>query len=727
LYGVLIAMKLSDLDLGEEVIDILHGQGIKEFYPPQADSVGPTLSGKNVVLAMPTASGKSLVAYLAILKAVQAGGKALYIVPLRALASEKYDDLKAFEKLGVKVAISIGDFDAPDPTIERFDVIIATSEKADSLLRHRTHWLERLSVVVADEIHLMNDPGRGPTLEITLSKLKQINPNAQIVALSATINNSQEIADWLKAEHISSDWRPVPLKEGVYHDKSILFSDSTKRDIQTRGDKIDSLVIDSLKEGGQCIVFVNTRRSAESTASRLKRFTESAQTSQEMKEAAALAKKVVRRQEEPTSIGSRLAQCVEDSAAFHHAGLTNEQRKTIETNFKKGIIKVVTATPTLAAGINLPARRVIIRDIRRFDSNFGNIPIPVLEIKQMAGRAGRPQFDKEGEAVLIARKESDIPFVMESYLHGEPERIESKLGSEPALRMHILASIATSHVRTQEELMAFIDSTFFAHQLDVWTIEDKIENVLDFLLKEEFVKSNGGLSPTVFGKRTSDLYIDPLSAVIMRDALKKDNDEIFPHLHAVCATPDMPKLYLRKGDYEYVEERARKVNLLVDMEDYDFLLSEVKTALLIEQWMKEVSEDKIVETFGVGPGDIRRKAEMAEWLIYSMKELGRIFNKKKSKLLTPLIIRIRYGVKEELLNLISLKGIGRVRARALFRSDLKSVGDLKKVDVTRLAGIPTIGPTIARNILLQLGRKETKAVEEKVEESVGQSSLIDFR
>jgi helicase len=109
LYGVLSAMKLSDIDLGEGVIDILHGQGIDEFYPPQADSIEPTLSGKNVVLAMPTASGKSLVAYLSIIKAVQKGGKALYIVPLRALASEKYDDLKAFESLGLKVALSIGE------------------------------------------------------------------------------------------------------------------------------------------------------------------------------------------------------------------------------------------------------------------------------------------------------------------------------------------------------------------------------------------------------------------------------------------------------------------------------------------------------------------------------------------------------------------------------------------------------------------------------------------
>jgi helicase len=720
-------VKLSDIGLGNDVLDILKSQGIKEFYPPQADSIGPALDGRNVVLAMPTASGKSLVAYLAIVKSVLAGGKALYIVPLRALASEKYEDLKAFERLGIKVAISIGDFDSPDPTLERFDVIIATSEKADSLLRHRTHWLERLSVVVADEVHLINDPGRGPTLEITLSKLKQINPSAQIVALSATIKNSQEIADWLEADHIGSDWRPVPLKEGVYFKKEILFSDNSTKEIDTKGEKIDSLVIDSLKEGGQCIIFVNTRRSAEALATRLKRYIESFQTKEEIRSSVSLSRKVVRKQDEPTSIGSRLAKCLENGCAFHHAGLTNEQRKMIEVSFKQGVLKSVTATPTLAAGINLPARRVIIRDIHRFDGNLGYVPIPVLEIKQMAGRAGRPQYDKEGEAVLIAKKEDDIPFVMENYLLGEPERIESKLGSEPALRMHILASIATAHVRNEEELMSFIESTFFSHQGDVWTIEDKIQNVLDFLLREEFVKGNGRLAATLFGKRTSDLYIDPLSAVIMRDALMKENKDMFPHLHAVCATPDMPKLYLRRGDYEWVEEKERETEFLVDMDDYEFLLAEIKTASLIEDWMNESSEDAIVGKYGVGPGDIRRKVEMGEWLIYSMKELSRIFSKEKVKLLTPLILRIRYGVGEELLDLVSLRGVGRVRARALFHNNLKTLKDLKKAEESELARIPGLGKTIARSIKAQLEGAKRSTVEEVIEEEVGQSSLSDFK
>src|SRR5574340_764983 len=151
-------MRIADLGLDPRVVDILKSQGIEELYPPQADAIGPALVGENVVLAIPTASGKSL-------------------------AAEKFEDLKAFEPLGLKVGVSIGDYDSPDPSLEKLDVIVATSERTDSLLRHRLNWLQELTVVVADEVHLINDADRGPTLEVTLAKLRQVNPKAQVLAL----------------------------------------------------------------------------------------------------------------------------------------------------------------------------------------------------------------------------------------------------------------------------------------------------------------------------------------------------------------------------------------------------------------------------------------------------------------------------------------------------------------------------------------------------------------
>src|SRR5947207_3267477 len=302
-------MRVADLGLDPRVVEILKGQGIEELYPPQVDAIGPALLGENLVLALPTASGKSLVAYLAILAFVLRKGKALYIVPLRALAAEKYEDLKEFESLGIKVGISVGDYDSVDPTLEKFDVIVATSERADSLLRHRTNWLQQLSVVVADEVHLINDADRGPTLEVTLAKLRQVNPRAQVLALSATIKNSDQLAKWLEAEHVKSDWRPVPLKEGVYHDGLIHFVDKSTTEIKAGEDAISGLVADIMSTGGQALVFVNTRRSTEALAkvvgSRIRHDLDEKKKDHLKKVAESLSAA----QDEPTSMGARSARC----------------------------------------------------------------------------------------------------------------------------------------------------------------------------------------------------------------------------------------------------------------------------------------------------------------------------------------------------------------------------------------------------------------------------------
>ncbi|MGI0149417.1 MAG: helix-hairpin-helix domain-containing protein [Thermoplasmata archaeon] len=407
--------------------------------------------------------------------------------------------------------------------------------------------------------------------------------------------------------------------------------------------------------------------------------------------------------------------------AFHNAGLTNPQRSIVEKEFRKGRIACIVATYTLAAGINLPARRVIIRDRNRFDVNLGLAPIPVLEVKQMCGRAGRPKYDKYGEAILFAKDIDEVDDIIQEYFLSEPEAIESKLGSEPALRMHVLASIATSHVDTEEDLLAFFNRTFFAFAGDVYTIHGKIREVLDFLEKEDFInRRDGFLRATFFGKRTSDLYIDPLSAVKLRDALLKPRDDPIFHLWTICTTPDMPKLYLRRGDYAWVEQKIEEAELTVPIEDYDFFLAEMKTASLLDDWIAERTEDEVTKKFGIGPGDVRRMTDQAEWLLYAMAELGRIFNKKKVRALTRLTIQVQYGVKEELLELISLRGVGRVRGRALYQRGFKTLRDLQKANPNDLSRIPAIGSNLAVKIKEQVGAPVD------VREVEGQAALGDF-
>lgn len=732
-------MRPDELDLPKGVVEILRKEGITELYPPQITALPLALAGRNLVLAMPTASGKSLIAYLAALRHVlEGGGKVLYIVPLRALAAEKFEDLKRFEELGVRVDISVGDFDTPDPHLESFDIIVATSEKADSLLRHRSKWLESISLVVADEVHLIHDPERGPTLEITITKFRKFNPDIQVIALSATIKNSKELASWLGAEHISSDWRPVPLKEGVFLDGTIRFTDNTTRKVEDRKDAVWSLTRDSLQEGGQCLIFVNTRKSTESLAVKygplMKEFVKGGTELEKD------AERILEEDVEPTSIGKRLRGCIMRGIAFHNAGLTNGQRRLVENAFKKGDIKCIIATPTLAAGINLPARRVIVRDVYRYETNIGHVAIPVLEVKQMCGRAGRPRYDKFGEAVLVAKSEEERQFLMENYLLNETEEIFSKLGSEPVLRSHVLATIATGIANSRESLMDFFDSTFFAHQTSTVGLEGATDSVLDFLEKEGMVRSDHGLKATFFGKRVSDLYIDPLSAIRLKEALMayKLDSSHFGILHAVCSTPDMLNMYLRRGEYEVMEEvlMLRGGELLLpppeDLTEYEFFLSELKTASALEEWIGEFEEDDVLKRYNMGPGDLKNKVEVGEWLIYSMRELSKIFNKDAYPELTDLMTRVRYGVKRELLDLVRIKGVGRVRARILFDRGLKSLDDVRLADITDLARLPKIGEALARSIKRQVGdapergdKMDIESLTTNVTED-GQRRLTDF-
>jgi len=222
-------MKITDIknEVPELFYEAIQKQNFSEFRPSQQKAINAgLLEKKSLLICTPTASGKTFIAELAAIKNILEGrGKAVYICPLKALASEKSKQFK--EKYGnlVKVALAIGDQDEPEPRLVNYDIIICTSEKLDSLIRHHAPWVSQIATVIIDEIHLLNDASRGPTLEILITLLKQLIPDIQLIGLSATIGNPQELADWLKAELVLDTWRPVPLQKGVYLDGKIHFEE----------------------------------------------------------------------------------------------------------------------------------------------------------------------------------------------------------------------------------------------------------------------------------------------------------------------------------------------------------------------------------------------------------------------------------------------------------------------------------------------------------------------
>lgn len=706
------ALDLAAAGIDPEVCAILEQEGIRSLYPPQKAALGPTLAGRNVLLACPTASGKSLVAYLALLRAFREGRRGLYMVPLRALAREKAEELRAFEPLGVRVGVSIGDFDLRPDQLERIDVLVATSEKADALLRRGTPWLDRLGVVVADEVHLMRDADRGPTLEITLTRLRRAFPELQVVALSATVGNAEEVAAWLDAEPIMSDFRPVPLKSGVYTDGRILFTDLSTKPIPGPGEPLSRLVRTAIEAGGQALVFVSTRRASEQAAEGLiptVRPLLSEKERADAREAADLLRAV---SEEETAGVRRLAGLLPYGVAFHNASLTNSEREIVEHSFRDGLLKALVATPTLAAGINLPARRVIVRDTYRYDDRLGmQAPIPALEIQQMCGRAGRPRFDREGEAILIAKDAAQEERFLDVYLSSPPEEIESRLAAEPALRMHLLALIASGAVGSDAELESFLAATFYGRTLPMSDLADRTQRVRAFLEESGFLGPGAPLRATAFGQLTSDLYLDPLSALVLRHVVERAplNASAFALLAGIAATPDLPPFFLKRGEepalFTRLDEESEE--LLVKPEEppldlaLDTFLATLKTATVLEAWIAERPILEITDTYGIGAGDLHAKVEDAEWLLFGASRIASQVNRRLVRAMDDLSLRVRYGVTEELLDLVRLRGIGRARARALYAAGFPDRESIRNAPADRLEQALR-SPRLVESVLAQV-------------------------
>ncbi len=355
---------------------------------------------------------------------------------------------------------------------------------------------------------------------------------------------------------------------------------------------------------------MNTRRSAEKEAVSLSSKMARLLTKPEVRELRELADSL----ESNPPTNEKLKRAIRGGVAFHHAGLSRAERTMIEDAFRDGLIKVITATPTLSAGINLPAFRVIIRDTKRY-SGFGWTDIPVLEIQQMmGGRAGRPKYDRVGEAIIVARTE-DPKTLMERYVKGKPEKLFSMLANENAFRSQVLALITNFGIGNFRELIDFLGRTFYFHQRkDTSSIEYKAKDIVYFLIENEFIDMdlNDRFIALPFGKRTSQLYIDPLTAKKFRDAFPKleENPNPFGIFHLIASTPDMATLRARKREFEdyldlaYEFEEKLYTEIPPYYEDYGFqgFLGEVKTAKVLLDWINEVPEGgRIYETYGIDP------------------------------------------------------------------------------------------------------------------------------
>jgi Superfamily II helicase len=331
--------------------------------------------------------------------------------------------------------------------------------------------------------------------------------------------------------------------------------------------------------------------------------------------------------------------------AFHHAGLRSDHRIRIESAFRNRDLRVICATPTLAAGVNVPARRVVVRDLKRYTGEK-MARLPALEVHQMCGRAGRPHLDPYGEAVLIGDivNNTDSSSTQVSvnddrdirtgsrwrqYIDAGPESIESQLTARDALRTHVLALIVAGFADSNDQILDVLDSTFFAHQSSTADLTAVVDDVVTELIDMGLLTadtSDTALAATSVGQTVSQQYIRPTTGAELVDGIQSiatlpvERTAVLTALEIVCGTPDMHDTYLGNSEradlYRFATSNMDSfVRDMGEIDDFESWLCTIKLARILTAWSNGVTIDEIVETYRVGPGDVESHVERARWLL----------------------------------------------------------------------------------------------------------------
>jgi len=718
--------ELGKYGVPESVITKLKELNFSELTEVQKLSVEKGLfERKNLVISAPTNTGKTFIGELAILAAAKRieKRKTFYLTPLKAIAEEKFEEFREkYSEWGLQVAISTGERSEYDANLIEYDLIIATYEKLNSLLIKNPELINEIGVVIVDELQMIDDEERGVDLEILLTKIMyNTKSSPQIIGLSATIPNAKDLGEWLKAEVIETQKREVELREGIIYtgDTDIKFEgytlksgDFLYREFNTgnmnveRGLNIhtfDGLINISQRE--QIIIFESTRPKAEELALRIsKHLSPSGDVTRWIEKIDALV--------ESTPSTRKLKKCMLNGVAFHHAGLLPEEKRIVEEAFESGDIRVICSTLTLGAGVNTPAKTVIIMSTKFGDRRS----IKSRDYKNMSGRAGRIRYhDDFGRSVLFAKNEKDFERYWQGYINSKAEKIESRISKRDNIEFSILNLFASGVCKNVKELIRFIENTFFGciyyqktEQPFRQAFEESIPKQIQRLIKIGMLEdANGGIKATELGKRCAEEMISPCSAHIIFQALKKINEGgsvddynalIEPIIHLACCTPDARLLYPPRYEQEkkeiFIYWDANKNKYLFHPNEEGTILKATKTTQMLLRWIDGVLYSDLE---GFAPqGIIKNIGENISWIIKSMKRIAEppLFNFAEEfyKFLERLSNRVKYGVHDNAVNIMKLNIPAIHRHRAMHLADagytsLELLINAKIEDLEKVKGI----------------------------------------
>lgn len=665
---------------------------IKEFNPAQKAVIesGYLEDKSNYIISIPTASGKTVLGILPALKTILNGGKAVYAAPLLSIQNEKVKEFKAFEEHGIKVG--------KHPS--NSDLSVMVFESFDALTRFSWNVLREVDTLIIDEFHMIGEYSRGPTLESAITRAKIINPSLRIIALSATLKNIDEIEQWLDGKTVEHDYRPVPLNKEVLDAE--MFNTKNKNDV------IVKIVEKAIEDNSQALSFVSTRRFTESLATYVAKKIDKKTTKEQKHKFKQVADKLLevpkKKGSLPTTTCLKLAEAAEKGVVFHHAGLFNEQKEIIEDEFRNGNILMITATPSLMYGVNLPSKYVVIRDHTRWTSN-GPASIPVFDYEQMSGRAGRPQYDDVGYSYLVA-KTMDEAFDLEArYIDGEIELTNSKLiDNKDAIYKQIIAQIASSLSKNLDDLNDFFGKTLYGFQMKnnpsmsmfaQDSLNWELESALEFLLQNGIIRATPkGLKTTDFGNLIAKSNYAVETAVKIKEyvsTMEKLNTAEM--IYALAETPDLPLISFKgRKSKDPVRDKLSECGLFaVDIGNPE------ATAVSLIEWIDERNEYEIENAYNVYSASTRRSAYEASRLVkFAKNTLEVLGNYSNLKDMDYLSARLYYGVKEDIIPLVvGVKRLGRKRARLLMKTFGDNLNEASEKDLQKIEGI---GPKLAGKI-----------------------------
>lgn len=665
---------------------------IKEFNPAQKAVIesGYLEDKSNYIISIPTASGKTVLGILPALKTILNGGKAVYAAPLLSIQNEKVKEFKAFEEHGIKVG--------KHPS--NSDLSVMVFESFDALTRFSWNVLREVDTLIIDEFHMIGEYSRGPTLESAITRAKIINPSLRIIALSATLKNIDEIEQWLDGKTVEHDYRPVPLNKEVLDAE--MFNTKNKNDV------IVKIVEKAIEDNSQALSFVSTRRFTESLATYVAKKIDKKTTKEQKHKFKQVADKLLevpkKKGSLPTTTCLKLTEAAEKGVVFHHAGLFNEQKEIIEDEFRNGNILMITATPSLMYGVNLPSKYVVIRDHTRWTSN-GPASIPVFDYEQMSGRAGRPQYDDVGYSYLVA-KTMDEAFDLEArYVNGEIELTNSKLiDNKDAIYKQIIAQIASSLSKNLDDLNDFFGKTLYGFQMKnnpsmsmfaQDSLNWELESALEFLLQNGIIRATPeGLKTTDFGNLIAKSNYAVETAVKIKEyvsTMEKLNPAEM--IYALAETPDLPLISFKgRKSKDPVRDKLSECGLFaVDIGNPE------ATAVSLIEWIDERNEYEIENAYNVYSASTRRSAYEASRLVkFAKNTLEVLGNYSNLKDMDYLSARLYYGVKEDIIPLVvGVKRLGRKRARLLMKTFGDNLSEASEKDLQKVEGI---GPKLAGKV-----------------------------